>query len=131
MFKDSNRLEINVWGFTLGLDVRAPGRICGRRASSRYGCRVCDVVTHVAGGSDADLGHRGRRAHRHVRFVDTDVFMYAIGAPHPDRAAARAMLEEGADHRLELCTSAEVLQELLHVYLPSVDARLAAAFRRV
>lgn len=49
-------------------------------------------------------------------FVDTNVFMYAIGAAHPNRSAARAMLEGGAQHPTGLFTSAEVLQELLHVY---------------
>jgi predicted nucleic acid-binding protein len=64
-----------------------------------------------------------------VIFVDTNVFMYAVGREHPLRApAADFFVEAVAQHR-ELCTSAEVLQELLHAYLPvSRMQTLAAAF---
>ncbi len=63
-------------------------------------------------------------------YVDTNVVMYAVGRPHP--------LQEGIRNRLlevspgTLATSAEVLQELLHAYLP-VGRRIAldAAFRLV
>ena len=51
-------------------------------------------------------------------FVDTNVFMYAVGRPHPLRKQARAFFERAADDRAPLCTSAEVMQELLHAYLP-------------
>lgn len=51
-------------------------------------------------------------------FVDTNVFMYAVGGPHPLRGKARAFLFEAVEHRQRLVTSAEVLQELLHAYLP-------------
>ena len=51
-------------------------------------------------------------------FVDTNVLMYAVGHSHPLREAAREFFEESTRDNLQLCTSAEVLQELLHVYRP-------------
>lgn len=51
-------------------------------------------------------------------FVDTNVFMYAVGGPHPLRGKARAFLFDAVERRQRLVTSAEVLQELLHAYLP-------------
>lgn len=50
-------------------------------------------------------------------FVDTNVFMYAVGRPHPLRGAAREFFSESQLNHTPLCTSAEVLQELLHVYV--------------
>lgn len=51
-------------------------------------------------------------------FVDTNVLMYAVGRSHPLKARARAFFEQALVERWRLCTSAEVLQELLHAYLP-------------
>ena len=51
-------------------------------------------------------------------FVDTNVFMYAVGQPHPLRDSARAFFAESGRTRTPLFTSAEVLQELAHAYLP-------------
>jgi predicted nucleic acid-binding protein len=51
-------------------------------------------------------------------FVDTNVFMYAVGRPHPLRGEAQRFFEDAMDDRRPLATSAEVLQELLHAYLP-------------
>ncbi len=53
-------------------------------------------------------------------FVDTNVFMYAVGREHPLRRAAQAFFQRAIRKRSQagLCTSAEVLQELLHAYLP-------------
>jgi predicted nucleic acid-binding protein len=52
-------------------------------------------------------------------FVDTNVFMYAVGRAHPLKPAARKFFEEAVESRaMRLCTSAEVVQELLHAYLP-------------
>lgn len=51
-------------------------------------------------------------------FVDTNVFVYAVGRPHPLRDPARRVLLEAAHGSEALVTSCEVLQELLHVYLP-------------
>ena len=66
-------------------------------------------------------------------FVDTNVFMYAVGRSHPLRDPARRFFEESLDPSADaLCTSAEVLQELLHAYVPvgrleTLDAALALA----
>jgi len=53
-----------------------------------------------------------------VIFVDTNVFMYAVGKPHPLQTPARLFLSESSRNHTPLCTSAEVLQELAHTYLP-------------
>ena len=65
-------------------------------------------------------------------FVDTNVLMYAVGRPHPLRAPAREFFEEALQGQESLATSAEVLQELLHAYLPvgrtdTLDAALELA----
>ena len=51
-------------------------------------------------------------------FVDTNVFVYAVGREHPRREPARAFFVDANRNQVPLYTSAEVLQELLHVYLP-------------
>lgn len=50
-------------------------------------------------------------------FVDTNVFMHAVGGPHPLRDKARGLLFAAVEGGGGLVTSAEVLQELLHAYL--------------
>lgn len=65
-------------------------------------------------------------------FVDTNVFMYAVGREHPLRQSARDFLERSVEARSRLVTSAEVLQELLHAYIPAdriatLDAALTLA----
>ena len=54
-----------------------------------------------------------------MTFIDTNVFMYAVGRPHPLRLQARDFLIEAMRNRTPLFTSAEVLQELAHAYLPA------------
>ena len=51
-----------------------------------------------------------------MTFVDSNIPMYLVGAAHPNKDAARRLLEQaiGAGHRL--VTDAEVLQEILHRY---------------
>lgn len=49
-------------------------------------------------------------------FVDTNVAMYAVGRPHQHRDEVRRRLRSLP--RGVLATSAEVLQELMHAYLP-------------
>jgi predicted nucleic acid-binding protein len=67
-----------------------------------------------------------------VRFVDTNVWMYAVGRPHPLRSEARALLRRSVVDRWRLVTSAEVLQELFHAYLPvGREQTLDAALRLV
>ena len=63
-------------------------------------------------------------------FVDTNLFMYAVGRPHPLRDRARKFFLEVNRNGTPLCTSAEVLQELVHAYLPvarieTLDAAMA------
>jgi predicted nucleic acid-binding protein len=66
-------------------------------------------------------------------FVDTNVLMYAVGRAHPLRGEAREFFESAMTRDSnELCTSAEVLQELLHAYMPvgrfgTLDAALTLA----
>ena len=67
-------------------------------------------------------------------FVDTNVFMYAVGRSHPLRESAREFLVECNRSRTPLCTSAQVLQELVHAYLPvarlqTLDAALSLIVR--
>ena len=51
-------------------------------------------------------------------FVDTNVFMYAVGKPHPLQTTSRLFFSESPGPHTSLCTSAEVLQELAHAYFP-------------
>ncbi len=50
-------------------------------------------------------------------FIDTNVFMYAVGKPHPLQSPARQFFDESIRNRTTLFTSAEVIHELMHVYL--------------
>ena len=50
-------------------------------------------------------------------FVDSNVLVFALGGPHPLRAEAAARLRAGFGRPAGLCTSSEVLQELLHIHL--------------
>lgn len=68
-------------------------------------------------------------------FVDTNVFMYAVGRAHPLRDEARTFFLEQLESGGALVTSTEVLQELLHAYLPvgrleTLDAALTLARER-
>ena len=66
--------------------------------------------------------------------VDSNIPMYLVGAPHPNKEGARRALEEAVAAGESLCTDAEVLQEILHRYTairrpddidPAFDAVLA------
>lgn len=48
-------------------------------------------------------------------FIDTNVFLYAIGADSEFRAPAKAILEAVAEGRLLATTNTEVVQEVLYV----------------
>ena len=52
-----------------------------------------------------------------MTFVDTNVFVYAVGTPHPLRMEAWRFLVSARRAGTRLCTSAEVIQELAHVFL--------------
>lgn len=49
-------------------------------------------------------------------FVDSNIPMYIVGAPHPNKDAAQRVLEQCITRGERLVTSAEVLQEILHRY---------------
>ena len=51
-------------------------------------------------------------------FVDSNVFIYAVGRPHPHRDQATQFFIDALSDNIPLCTSAEVMQELLHVFHP-------------
>ncbi|MHB1095452.1 MAG: type II toxin-antitoxin system VapC family toxin [Gemmatimonadaceae bacterium] len=66
-------------------------------------------------------------------FVDSNIPMYLVGAPHPNKDAARAAVERCISRGERLVTSAEVMQEILHRYVairrtdaiqPALDALL-------
>jgi len=50
-------------------------------------------------------------------FVDSNVPMYVAGRDHPLRDPARRFLEGVRAGRFEVCTSTEVLQEILYRYV--------------
>jgi uncharacterized protein len=51
-----------------------------------------------------------------VIFVDSNIPMYIVGAEHPCKQQALALLDEAVRNRRRLVTDAEVLQEILHRY---------------
>jgi len=65
-------------------------------------------------------------------FVDSNIFVYAVGRAHPLREEAQGFFLQSSQEGKRLVTSAEVLQELLHIYLPvgrmqTLDAALELA----
>lgn len=50
-------------------------------------------------------------------FVDSNVPMYLVGAPHPNKSAARYLLDRLITDGEALVTDAEVLAEILHRYV--------------
>ena len=55
-------------------------------------------------------------------FVDANVPMYLVGAPHPNRIDAQRMLEQAIASRERLVTDVEVFQEIMHRYV-AIDRR--------
>lgn len=49
-------------------------------------------------------------------FVDSNIPMYVAGRDHPLRAPARRFLDQARAGDIEICTSTEVLQEILYRY---------------
>ncbi|MCC6213116.1 MAG: type II toxin-antitoxin system VapC family toxin [Burkholderiales bacterium] len=49
-------------------------------------------------------------------FIDSNVPMYLVGAEHPNKIAARRLLERAIANGERLVSDAEVLQEILHRY---------------
>ena len=85
--------------------LRARGAGCGTGLGAAPGGRQ-----PVADGTD--------RGDLTMVFVDTNVFVYAVGRPHPLCEEAQRMLRDRVSAGVPLATSAEVLQELLNIYLP-------------
>jgi predicted nucleic acid-binding protein len=57
-----------------------------------------------------------------VILIDSNVPMYLVGGPHPNKANAERLLEKLTLERQRLVTDAEVLQEILHRYA-AIDRR--------
>jgi uncharacterized protein len=51
-----------------------------------------------------------------VIFIDSNIPMYLVGAPHSNKDAARSALERVIRRGERMVTSAEVMQEILHRY---------------
>lgn len=60
-------------------------------------------------------------------FVDSNIPMYVAGRDHPLRDPARRFLERARAGEIEICTSTEVLQEILYRYAALKRRDLAAA----
>lgn len=57
-----------------------------------------------------------------MTFIDSNIPMYLIGAPHPHKSEAQILLERLIAAGERLVTDAEVLQEILHRYT-AIDKR--------
>lgn len=57
-------------------------------------------------------------------FIDSNIPMYVIGAPHPHKSEAQLLLERLIAGGQRLVTDAEVFQEILHRYA-AIDRREA------
>ena len=55
-------------------------------------------------------------------FIDTNVPMYLVGAPHAHKTQVLSLLDRAIADRQRLVTDAEVLQEILHRYV-AIDRR--------
>ena len=66
-------------------------------------------------GGDGEVSWMGNA--QQVIFIDANVFVYVVGRPHPLKEPARKFFIEANQNRTPLFTSAEVLQELAHVFL--------------
>ena|SRR3989338_585566 len=49
-------------------------------------------------------------------FIDTNIFIYASGDPHPHKNPSKHILERIAGNKIKAATNTEVLQEILHRY---------------
>lgn len=60
-------------------------------------------------------------------FVDSNIPMYVAGRDHPHREPSRRFLEGARAGEIEICTSTEVLQEILYRYAALKRRDLAVA----
>jgi predicted nucleic acid-binding protein len=69
-------------------------------------------------------------------FIDSNVPMYLVGAPHPHKEDSERLLERCVEENQRLVTDAEVFQEILHRFVamdrrdaiqPAFDVLLAIA----
>ena len=60
-------------------------------------------------------------------FVDSNVPMYIAGRDHPLRDPARRFLERARSGEVDICTSTEILQEILYRYTALKRLDLAAS----
>jgi predicted nucleic acid-binding protein len=60
-------------------------------------------------------------------FVDSNIPMYVAGRDHPHRDPSRRFLERARAGDIDICTSTEVLQEILYRYAALKRLDLAAA----
>jgi len=60
-------------------------------------------------------------------FVDSNIPMYVAGRDHPNRAPAQRFFERVRAGETEICTSTEVLQEILYRYTALKRVDLAGA----
>src|ERR1700730_12512664 len=98
-----------------GASPEAAGTAGAQARSDSQG--ICSCRSHGrhrpdAGRDRAWLPARDAR----VIFVDSNIPMYLIGRPHPNKEGAQRLLEEAAIAGERLVTDVEVLQEILHRY---------------
>ena len=55
-------------------------------------------------------------------FIDSNIPMYLVGAPHPNKMRARELLDKFFDSNERLVSDCEILQEILHRYT-AIDRR--------
>src|SRR3990167_5245542 len=51
-----------------------------------------------------------------VHFIDTNIFMYAVGAEHPFKAPSQKIVQMISEEKIQGVINAEVLQEVLYRY---------------
>lgn len=51
-----------------------------------------------------------------MKFLDANIPMYLVGAEHPNKIAARRLVETAVSRQDRLVTDVEILQEILHRY---------------
>ncbi|HEX3376631.1 MAG TPA: type II toxin-antitoxin system VapC family toxin [Candidatus Acidoferrales bacterium] len=50
-------------------------------------------------------------------FIDSNIPMYLVGAPHAHKADAQRLLEKSISEQRRMVTDAEVMQEILHRFV--------------